>query len=112
LSPDGQTLASAGGDCDGPNPTPGEVKLWDVGTGRQRAALQGHTDGLAAVGFSPDGQTLASAGGYFMKPGEIKLWDVRTGQERATLQGHTSGVTSLCFSATGRTLASGRFDTT
>jgi len=54
FSPDGQTVASGGGDE--------TVKLWDVGTGRERAVLTGHTDRVMAAAFSPDGRVLVTGG--------------------------------------------------
>jgi WD40 repeat protein len=98
FSPDGRTLASAGARAAERwyDQRRGEIKLWDVGTGRELAALQGHTHVVTSVVFSPDGQTVASASA----DRTIKLWDARTGQERATLKGDKP-----LFSPDGRTLA-------
>jgi tRNA A-37 threonylcarbamoyl transferase component Bud32 len=99
---DGLTLASASGDGQGW----GEMKLWDVKTGKARAMLIGHTSGVNSVAFSSDGLTLAS--GSLDKT--VKLWDVKAGQERAALQGHTQAVSSVAFTADGLTLASASVD--
>jgi serine/threonine-protein kinase len=76
LSPDGRMLASAGGvpGAEGE----GEVKLFDLTTGRIIANLVGHSRWVECVAFSPDGKILASAGGWGDGPGEIKLWDLKT----------------------------------
>ncbi len=63
-SPDGKTLASGSRN--------NTIKLWDVETRQNIAALEGHTSRVYSVSYSPDGRTLAS-GSYY---GIIKLWDV------------------------------------
>lgn len=61
-SPNGDTLASAGGD--------GTVRLWDVVTGEERQVLEGHADWVRSVAYSPDGSLLASGSA----DGTIMLW--------------------------------------
>src|SRR5262249_37825527 len=56
FSPDGKTLA-AGLES-------GEVRLWDVATGRERYRLVGHGGRVRFVGFHPDGRSLAVAGRF------------------------------------------------
>jgi WD40 repeat protein len=120
FSPDGKTLASGSGGWDAPGGGfRGEIKLWDVQRGQERATLQDHTGGVYCLAFSPDGKTLAGAGTYrrwwfprFCFRGEIKLWDLATGQERITLQGHAAEVDCLTFSPDGQTLASSGRDHT
>ncbi|MBA9002272.1 WD40 repeat domain-containing serine/threonine protein kinase [Thermomonospora cellulosilytica] len=53
FSPDGRTLATAGGST---------VILWDAATGTRLRTLTGHTGTVAAVAYSPDGRLLATAG--------------------------------------------------
>jgi WD40 repeat protein len=100
FSPEGRTLASGGFD--------GTVKLWDVGSGRQRTALRGHKDQVSALAFAPDGKVLASGS----HDGTVRVWDPATGQELATLRGHTGTVTSVAFTTDGRWIASGSHDQT
>ena len=64
FSPDGKTVATGSWDK--------TIKLWDAGSGQERATLKGHTDFVNFVAFSPDGKTLASGS----DDGTIKLWDV------------------------------------
>ena len=98
LSPDKQTVASAGIDA--------VVSLWDAPTGEHSADLIGHTDPVVALAFSPDGHLLAS--GSFK---EIRLWYLSGGQtSRVTrLHGHRDMVTTLAFSPDSSTLASTSF---
>ena len=72
FSPDGKTLASAGGYfADG-----GEVKLWDTSSGRERMNLTGHKWWVGCVAFSPDSLSLVSAGGDENRGGEVRIWDL------------------------------------
>ena len=93
-SPDGATIAAAGGD--------GSVPLWDAAVGASLARLEGHTASVLCVAFSPDGKTLASGAGDLT----IRLWDVGGRSERAALRGPIKPVTALAFTRDGKTLAS------
>ena len=64
FSPDGKTVASAGGKTDK------TIRLWDVANGALLKTLTGHTSLVECIAFSPDGLTLASAG----DDGTVGLW--------------------------------------
>jgi WD40 repeat protein len=100
FSPDGQRLASAGGD--------GTVGLWDVATGECLQIWAAHHSPVQAVAFSPDGQRLAS--GSWDRT--VKLWDIATGGCLQTLVGHADRLTALLFSTDGTTLFSASQDGT
>src|SRR5262249_45648249 len=119
FAPDGKTLASANGHwtIQIGNPlnqflpsswSTGNVKLWDVATGAERATLEGHSNQILTLAFSPDGRTLAAGERSYY----IRLGDVNGRRERATLVGHCGPVFSLAFSPDGKTLASGSWDKT
>jgi small GTP-binding protein len=99
-SPDGQTLASAGG-------PDGTVRLWDAITGELRHTIERtHQGQIIDVAWSPDGRTLAFCGGW-SNSGATWLYDAVTGHLYRTLQGHFSSVASVAWSPDGKMLASG-----
>jgi WD40 repeat protein/serine/threonine protein kinase len=70
FSPDGERLASAGGD--------GAVKIWNSRMGKVVQTIkQAHTDSVVGVAFHPEGKHLASVGADL----RVKVWDLTTGQE-------------------------------
>ena len=99
FSPDGNRLASTGIDSGS------KIKLWDVRSGREVAALANQKEEINGICFSPDGERLASA-----SANNVQLWDVGTGKLLTTLNGHFGGVSHVCFSPDGKQLATAGTD--
>jgi WD40 repeat protein len=107
FSPDGKTLACGGYlDTGKQPPVEGQMMLWDLTTGKEKRAAEGHIGHVRSVAFSPDGKFLASGGSDQL----VKFWDVAEGHEQAILKGHKAVVTCVAFSPDGKTLASGSTD--
>ena len=77
FSPDGQRIVTASDD--------NSARIWDAATGKQIAALQGHTDRVRSAAFSPDGRRIVTAS----DDNTARIWDAATGKQIAALQGHT-----------------------
>ena len=86
--------------------TVGQVKLWDVASGRETGAIKGHGRGVSNVVFSRDGKMIATGG----TDNTIKIWDVASRSELRTLTGHTGSIESLDFAPDGHLLASASED--
>ncbi|MCC8242825.1 WD40 repeat domain-containing protein [Saccharothrix luteola] len=108
FSPDGRTIATAGGN---------RTTLWNTADRSVRAVL---TDGEVftnAAAFSPDGRLLATATQPFPccpdgVPGNtLTLWDLDTGTPVRRV-GHTGQVLSVAFSPDGRRVATAGVDRT
>jgi len=124
-SPDGKTIASGSMGYFDPPTTgafsipslfkPGEVKIWDVATRKEKVALKGHPKPVLSVAYSPDGKTLASGGIAYSLDGKdvaqgnddqtIKFWDLATGKEKPFLMVNKPTVDALAFSPDGTMLA-------
>jgi hypothetical protein len=75
----------------------GTARVWDAGTGQQKAVLKGHVDWVSSVAFSPDGKRILTGS----LDRTARGWDDETGQAKVTLVGHTAEVTSVAFSPDG-----------
>jgi WD40 repeat protein/Flp pilus assembly protein TadD len=118
FAPDGKTLASGGAQVVPSSFDPasrfggtgsGEVKLWDVATGREARPLEGGTAGVFSLAFAPGGDSLAAA----CQDRAVRLWDVRTGRQgEGRIQGHEGPVFAVTFAPGGNLLATAGQDQT
>jgi WD40 repeat protein/tRNA A-37 threonylcarbamoyl transferase component Bud32 len=104
--PDGQRLASAGGQPGGP----AAVKIWDTASGRLLHTLQGHKNRIAALAYSPSGRYIATGGGSTFDA-KVRLWDADSGELLATIADHAEHggqayVTGVAFHPSGQLLVS------
>src|SRR5207249_7069910 len=72
FTPNGATLVAGSDD--------GKICLWDVGTGKLRTTLEGHTGCVCSIALASDGKTLASSARTFEQGApprpELKIWDL------------------------------------
>jgi WD40 repeat protein len=86
----------------------GDVKLWDVASGKERASLQGPFGRIMAMAPSPDGKTLALLDAPALREeSDLKLVDVDTGRRRVLRVPPGCSFLSLRFTAEGKLLVSG-----
>ncbi|MBT9315037.1 nSTAND1 domain-containing NTPase [Leptothoe spongobia] len=95
VSPDGETIASAGSD--------NTVRLWQ--NGKLIHTLRGHHDWVRSVSFGLDGNVIASAS----DDGTIQCWHI-SGQLLHTLTGHRGIIWQASFASSGNQLASAGAD--
>jgi WD40 repeat protein len=103
FSADGKTLVTGGGLDELFEDLAGDVRLWDVATGQERAHLEELRTMVSGVALTPDGQTLVSAS----LGGLVRLWDVSSGRERQRIEIPSAITPSLTLSPDGRTVAVG-----
>lgn len=98
-SPDGKRLASASMWQTSPFRTiSGEVKLWEVETGRELLSVAG----CNCIAFHPDGQQFASG----QPGGRIALWDAANGKETLAWKAHAKNLRQVEYSPDGKRIVS------
>jgi WD40 repeat protein len=100
FSPDSTRLASAGDDT--------IIRIWDSQSGREIAAIRGHSARINSIAFSGDGKQVLAGGHKSGDPldSELMLWDAETGRQIRKLAERDGPVTSVAFSPDGKRFAS------
>jgi WD40 repeat protein len=109
FSPDGRILATVSGSSLSvaqAESRPGELFLWDTGTGDLVRRLPGHAGPLTGVSYHPRGDLIATSSW----DRTVRIWDAGTGDPRHILAGHRDWVLHVAFSPDGTRLASGGAD--
>jgi WD40 repeat protein/Flp pilus assembly protein TadD len=86
------------------------AQIWDVGSNRPLANLEGDYVWVNHVQFNPDGSRLVTTG--YTPPFVTDIWDARSGQKLLKMAGHTAAVLTAAFSPDGQSLATGGEDST
>jgi WD40 repeat protein len=92
LSSDGKLLSTSAWD--------GQIKLWDVMSGKEIHAFTGQLIAYISSAFSPDGSRLV-AGAY---DGSITLWDLSSFNQVGHWKAHANYAVSVWFLEGGNTL--------
>jgi WD40 repeat protein len=86
----------------------GDVKLWDVASGRERATLPGPFGLVRAMALSPDGKTLALLDSPELRAeADLKVVDVETGRQRVLRVPPGCSFLSPDFTPEGKLLVTG-----
>jgi len=112
-SADGKTLVSASvRSKDDIALSIGEVKQWDLVTGKERAALNARLNYVWSLALSPDGKTLAVLDlKHWHGDLELRVFDFPSGRERLTHKGKDRNFQSVAF-RNGKLFVLGAEDTT
>ncbi len=84
----------------------GQVKLWEVESGRCLGTIQGYSHVICTLAFNSDGSLLAHGDDH----GMLRVWDVESGRCLTSFQAHAGRIWSVQFSPDGKMIASGGDD--
>ncbi len=88
------------------------VRLWDVATGKERAAFKGLPGHVVNVAFTPDGKSVVVGGNAAAgeMTADVHVFAVATSKEIHRWPGHPRSVMAVAIGPDGRWLATGGWD--
>lgn len=88
----------------------GEIRIWDISTGKLNTSIDLETDWIHDVVLSPDGTKLVSISND-VDHRVLQLWDVFTGSHIITLTKYAQNIRNIVFSTDSNTIISGSGNT-
>jgi WD40 repeat protein len=87
------------------------IRVYELASGKQVAALVGHIDEITGMAFSPDSRTIATASGnfWYKKDRTIRVWDVVTGRVLHLFE-NPDGAESIEYLPDGRSVVTVSMD--
>jgi WD40 repeat protein len=86
----------------------GDLKLWDVASGKERAAFEEHLGHVSAAALNPDGKTVALVNFKELHgEADLRLLDVGTGRQRVIQPEPQYSFLSVMFTPEGKLLVVG-----
>lgn len=82
------------------------ARIWDVGSGKIIAVLQGHTGDILTASFHPKADRAVTGGEDFT----ARVWDLTTGRTICVMEGHIYHVVFAEFDANGSRIITGAID--
>ncbi len=86
----------------------GTVQLWEVATGAELRAFEGHNGAIRGAVYSPDGIHVLTGS----EDGTAKLWNVNTGAVAADCTANEDAVMSVAISPDGARIGTGALNNT
>lgn len=86
----------------------GNVKMWNLASGKLVRVCKGHTGKVFEAFYSPDGKCFATCS----EDSTVRIWDAATGKCLRVLKGHRASVSYSVFSPDGRKIATTSDDST
>ncbi|MFH1303741.1 MAG: SUMF1/EgtB/PvdO family nonheme iron enzyme [Planctomycetota bacterium] len=84
----------------------GQLKKWDLESGKIVQSLEEHMGGISSLALSPNGEQLVAS----LSDLSIYVWDIASGKKTRRLRGHTDLITQVAISPDGKQVISASRD--